>query len=155
MILKRRPLVVCFLALLVSSTSGVAGQSISALHAANARVSWDSVALRADFDGDGKTDYAHLGRAGGRIYVGIVFGGSHRVEILDFAISGAEQRAICGEPATLVTESADYDPATDIGPLPGFRRSKTAKGLRLSGGDCDPVHMYWDHDQKHMNWWRH
>jgi len=147
-------IIICLLALAIPLSAQVTGESVHALSTAYPHVQWDSSAVKADFNGDGQTDFAHLGRANGRIFVGIVLGGSSRVESLDFAISAAEQRAICSEPATLVMESSDYDPAADIGPLPGFRRSKTTKGLRLSDGECDSIHLYWDHALDHMAWWR-
>jgi hypothetical protein len=55
----------------------------------------------------------------------------------------------------LEIESLDYDPAENGGgKLDGFERSRTFKGLRLSGGECDDVHLFWNHITKHLNWWR-
>lgn len=147
-------IIVCLLALVIPLAAQVTGESVHALSGAYPRIQWDSSAVKADFNGDGQMDFAHLGRANGRIFVGIVLGGSSRVESLDFAISAAEHRAICSEPATLVIESSDYDPTTDIGLLPGFRRSKATQGLRLSDGECDAIHLYWDHARNHVAWWR-
>jgi len=66
-----------------------------------------------------------------------------------------QQAAICSEPAKLEIESLDYEPAEDAGgKLEGFDRSRTVKGMRLSGGECDDVHLFWNHITKHLNWWR-
>ncbi|MDZ4258890.1 MAG: hypothetical protein U0974_14690 [Gemmatimonadales bacterium] len=126
---------------------------LDALHAMSPQVQWDTVVVRADVDGDGREDSAYLGRAGGRIYVGVVLAESEIVDVLDFAISGGIQEAICSEPATLGVEDTDY-PLSEIGPLQGFRPGTGARGLRLTGGECDSIHLFWDHDHARLGWWR-
>lgn len=118
-------------------------------------VQWDAKSgLRADLDCDGRADQAFLGRNAGRIYVGVVRAAATKPEILDFAVDAGVQQAICAEPAKLVVESLDYDPTEAVGPIDGFRRSRTCKGLMLSGGDCDAVHLFWNHTLKRTDWWR-
>jgi len=117
------------------------------------RWSW-ATALQADFDCDGQPDQAFLGRAGGRVYVGVVRSGHPNPAVLDFAVSPGVQAAICAEPAVLRIESLDYDPAEAVGAIPGFRQSKTCKGLRLEGGECDSIHFFWNHNTKRLEWWR-
>jgi hypothetical protein len=123
------------------------------LSAVDSSVVWETAAVRADVNGDGSVDAAYLGRARGRIYVGLVLGGSGIVSILDFAISSGIQDAICSEPATLSIEDLDY-PIEEVGPLEGVRSSTNAVGLRLSGGQCDSIHLYWNHDRNQLSWWR-
>jgi hypothetical protein len=127
--------------------------SLDSLRARAPSVVWDTAAVRADVDGDGVVDDAYLGRARGRIFVGVVLGGARNVDVLEFAISARIQEAICSEPATLAAEPANY-PGETVGTLKGFRPSAKASGLRLAGGDCDSIHLYWDHDQKRLGWWR-
>jgi hypothetical protein len=110
--------------------------------------------LRGDFDGDGRVDQALLGRGPKRVFVGVVYSSGGKPDILEFAISSGQQAAICSEPAKLEVESLDYDPSDTVGKLEGFERSRTAKGLRLSGGECDDVHLFWNHITKHLGWWR-
>jgi len=118
-------------------------------------VQWDAKSdLRADLDCDGHSDQAFLGRNAGRVYVGVVRAAATKPEILDFAVDAGIQEVICAEPANLVVESLDYDPAEVLGPIDGFRRSRTCKGLKLSGGECDSVHLFWNHASKSLDWWR-
>jgi hypothetical protein len=118
-------------------------------------VQWDAKSgLRADLDCDGRADQAFLGRSAGRVYVGVVRAAATKPEILDFAVDAGIQEAICAEPAKLVVESLDYDPSDAVGPIDGFRRSRTCKGLELSGGECDSVHLFWNHALKRIDWWR-
>ena len=139
--------------LLAAATATLPAQSLRALRAAAPQVKWDTIAVRGDFDGDGKTDEAYLGRANGRVYLGIVVRTAPKPQLLDFAISPSVQQGVCHEPVTLTLEALDYDPG-EVGPLPGFRRSKDATGLRLDDDACDAVHLYWDHDAHRMAWWR-
>jgi hypothetical protein len=55
----------------------------------------------------------------------------------------------------LRVESLDYDPAEAVGKIDGFRRSKTCKGPRLEGGECDSVHVFWNHKTKRLNGGEH
>jgi hypothetical protein len=126
---------------------------VDKLSAAHPEVVWETSAVLGDFNGDGSPDVAYLGRAGGRIYVGVVPSGSGTASILDFAISLGIQEAICSEPATLSVEELDY-PIEEVGPLEGLRSETDAVGLRLSGGPCDSIHLYWNHDRHQLSWWR-
>jgi hypothetical protein len=118
-------------------------------------VRWDvNSALRFDFDCDGRSDHAFIGRNEGRVYVGLVRATGQRPEILEFAVSGSIQAAICAEPATLMIESLDFDPTADYGKIDGFRRSRTCVGLELRGGECDSIHLFWNHEKQHLDWWR-
>jgi hypothetical protein len=119
-------------------------------------VHWSrATAVQGDFDCDGQPDQAFLGRAGGRVYVGVVRSGHRKPEVLDFAVNPGVQAAICAEPAVLRIESLDYNPAEAVGgAIPGFRKSKTCKGLRLEGGECDSIHFFWNHNTKRLEWWR-
>jgi hypothetical protein len=137
--------------------TGVACQNrsraLDTLRVAAPDVVWDTSAVNADINGDGVADFAHLGRARGRVYVGLVLAGSKTIDMLDFAVSSAIQEAICSEPAALSAEATNY-PLEEIGPLEGFRPSTRASGLRLAGGECDSIHLYWDHDHNRLGWWR-
>ena len=118
-------------------------------------VKWDSASrISANINDDQKADEIYLGRAKGRIHVGIVLGGSGAVHTLDFAIDSSQQAAICGEPASLITEPMDYDPTPIVGRIPGLRSSDRYSGLRLSGGGCDAIHIYWDFEPNEPRWWR-
>ena len=149
-------LAVMFAPALQGNPAAVSPQSaLQQLSKARPEVRWDAKSgMRADFDCDGRPDRAFLGRNEGRVYVGLVRAAAQNPEVLDFAVDGRIQEAICAEPAKLVIESLDYDPTEDVGPVDGFRRLRTCKGLELSGGECDSIHLFWNHALKRLDWWR-
>jgi hypothetical protein len=126
--------------------------TVAGLETAHHDAVWDATsALRGDIDCDGAADLAALGREPGKILVGVVRGSGQPPQLLSFGISANQQDAICSEPARLAFESqADPDES-----LEGYRPSATCQGLRLSGGECDAVHVYWNHTASGLGSWRH
>lgn len=117
-------------------------------------VQWDASVLTLDCDCDGRGDHAYLGRFKGHVIVGFASANGSTVDFLEFSVDAGVQKAICREPAKLEVESLDYDPTKAVGKLDGFVRSKTCKGLRLSGGECDAIHIFWNRKTKSLDWWR-
>jgi hypothetical protein len=113
-------------------------------------VHWDSKNLAGDIACDGRSDQVCLGHSPGKVYVGFVRAADQKPDISEFQVSAGYQDAICEEPAALELESLDYD----FDPAEGFRRSRVCKGLVLSGGECDRIHLFRDHDAKRLKWWR-
>jgi len=112
--------------------------------------------VAADLACDGKLDRAVLTQGKDSVTVRVRFAKRSRTpQSISFPV-GSTQAAICALPASIEEESLDFDPGDDggVGPLKGFLRSKTCKGLVLGGGDCDPIHLYWDRDSHHVRWWR-
>ena len=65
------------------------------------------------------------------------------------ALPASGDRSLLGNSDSVVlkAEGLDYNPKEDMDfPLPGFRQSKTCKGLNLSDGETDASHLYWNHD---------
>ena len=121
------------------------------LEQADPRVRWEQRSmLRDDFDCDGVADLAALGRVEQKIVVGLARAAVDSPDLLEFAIDPAAQAGICTEPASLSIEPQDRPD----GELEGFRPSRSCKGLVLSDGECDPVHIYWNHERKRPGWWR-
>ena len=110
-----------------------------------------SQSVRADFNGDGRVDKAWLIQHADYVEVRVLPNGSTRPQSLFFAVNAGVIGAICGLPASLTAET--HDCKSDSGSLPGCKASNSAKGLRLSGGDCDAIHMYWDQRDGKMAWW--
>jgi hypothetical protein len=130
-------------------------EALHSLSVTRPDVKWDvKSALSADFDCDGSLDEALLGRTAGKVFVGIVRAAGKQPQILEFGVNPNAQDAICQEPSTLTIESLDYDPTEEVGKVDGFQRSRRCKGLLLSGGECDPIHLYWNYRTKHIGWWR-
>ena len=143
------------IALQTRQPSASSGTALERLAASRLNVRWETKSeLHADFDCDGRPDQAFLGRNDGRVYVGVVRAAVQKPEILDFSVDAGIQKAICAEPAKLVVESLDYDPTDAVGPIDGFHRSRRCRGLELSGGQCDSIHLFWNHGSKNLDWWR-
>lgn len=121
-------------------------------------VRWDpTTQTAADFDADGKDDFAVVGYIGDGLVLAIR--SSHNAtrdnfQYLGFGINGTEQDAICKAPAHLSVVPLICD--TGGGALRGCRQSRRAFGLTLSDAndDCDSINLYWDHDHHRMAWWR-
>lgn len=114
---------------------------------------WEEKAIKVELNGDGQMDSARLGRSPGKVYVGAKVSGHSEEDVTDFYVGPGIHNAICSEPALLEIEELS-NPVEQIGYLEGLKKINGAQGLRLSGGECDSVRLYWNHDQGQMNWWR-
>ncbi|MEK8045772.1 hypothetical protein [Ideonella margarita] len=129
-------------------------QQIAAKHP---KVRWDlSTLVEGDFNGDRKTDIAFAGYNTGGVLIAVSRATSSKkpraTQFLQFAISPSIQAAICEAPAQLQAEKLLCSPMGD--PLPGCKPSRLADSLYLTGGDCDPINLYWSHTTNRMDWWR-
>jgi hypothetical protein len=116
---------------------------------------WSPDALRVDIDGDRLPDFVFIAQDSASVSVAIVLGRKTRqVTIETFAVASSDQNALCAMPASIVSESLDYDPTDAVGVLSGFVRSKHSTGFILSDGQCDPFHFFWNKTQQRLDWWR-
>jgi hypothetical protein len=69
-------------------------------------------------------------------------------------VGRAQQDAICAAPAHLEAVPLSCD--IEGNSLPGCRESHGVSGLALSdhNGECDPINLFWDHNEHRMAWWR-
>jgi hypothetical protein len=128
-------------------------------HIAKARpdIKWDrATVVSGDFNDDGKQDYAMVGYKGGGIVLAIratsAGDGKLQTQYLQYGIGGNSQAAVCEAPAKLQVKKQLCNPIDEQ--LPGCKESPTANSLRLSGGECDAIHLYWNHKENRMEWWR-
>lgn len=115
-----------------------------------------SAAAKADVDCDGVEDTARMEYVVDRVRVTVTLAATKISQSLEFGLGDSmAQDSLCGTEATLEIEGMDYDLIEAFGENPeGFRQSKTCKGLRLMGGECDSMHIFWNHDAQHIDWWR-
>ena len=73
-------------------------------------------------------------------------------QTLTFGVSASRQDAVCGLPASIKVVSLSC--SAEAGPLPGCVQSKSAQAVVLSGGECDPIYIYWNHAAGRLSWWR-
>jgi hypothetical protein len=114
-------------------------------------VNWrQSSVVLADFTCVGHKEQAILGTNSTDIVIAIFINGMGvRPEVLRYS-SKIRNPA----DATLKAEGLDYDPEVDPGyELPGFKRSKSCKGLNLSDGRIDSAHIYWNHASRQFDDW--
>lgn len=129
---------------------------LSSLSRSYPEIKWEkSSVVTADFNGDKIIDRAVIGYKDGQAIVSISMGhdkNHSKTQLLPFGVGAGIQAAICEVPATLKTEPLEC--TAEDSPLPGCKRLSAAKGLSLSGGKCDSIHLYWNHLTKQMEWWR-
>jgi hypothetical protein len=120
-------------------------------------VHWDvDSAVVADIDCDDRVDTAAVGRKDDEVRVGLVRGAElSPPQVLAFAVSTAEQAAVCSVDVALEVESMDKELRDEeMDPPAGYQRSATCQGLALGDGNCDSIHLYWNHDSSQLDWWR-
>jgi hypothetical protein len=71
---------------------------------------------------------------------------------LTFGVDASRQDAVCGLPASI--KVVPLSCGAEAGLLPGCVQSKSSQAVVLSGGDCDPIYIYWDHVATRLSWWR-
>jgi hypothetical protein len=117
-------------------------------------VDWqEKSVLRADFSCAGKRQSAILGTSKDEIVVAVFTHDLARApEVLRFASQDRKPAAakIRLDHSSLSREEI----ATLAGTVPpGYRPSKTCKGVRLSDDASDAAHIYWDHDARRFDSW--
>lgn len=112
--------------------------------------------VKADVDCDGVEDTAQMAYVENRVRVTVTLAATNTAQSLEFGRGNSmAQESLCGTEARLEIEDMDYDLIEAFGENPeGFRQSKTCKGLSLMDGECDSMHIFWNHDTKHIDWWR-
>jgi hypothetical protein len=120
-------------------------------------IKWDRATMvSGDFNDDGRQDYAMVGYKDDGIVLAIraasARDGQLQTQYLYYRIGGNSQAAICEAPAKLLVKKQLCNPMDEQ--LPGCKESPTANSLRLSGGECDAIHLYWNHKENRMEWWR-
>ena len=107
--------------------------------------------IAGNFSCQGKTESAILGASESWIVVAIFLNGlNHKPQVLEYSTKARNAAS-----AILQTESLDFDPEEALGyALPGFRRSKTCKGLNLSDGRSDSAHIFWNHESHQFDEWQ-
>jgi hypothetical protein len=151
--MRQYPLFVASLFLLGACRPAPEPTSIQRLSTSAPTATWDAESVHADLDCDGQIDVAHLGHRAGGVIVGVVPAAGREPQVLTFAVAAGSQQAICAEPVRLAWESLADGPPEDVAPIPGYPTSTSCKGLELSGGECDAVHVFWNLNTRRFDWW--
>ena len=157
--MKRRTVTLAFVVamggLALAALASGRDDFMAALLRARSDVRWDrSTLVEGDFKGDGIVDAAIVGYSNSGLVLAVGTAAKpSKIQYLNFGINAGEQAAICAAPARLlvVPLSCEQD---DVGKLPGCVASPHASGLTIDDNQCDPINLYWDHDQRRLTWWR-
>lgn len=111
--------------------------------------------VTADIDCDGIPDTARLTYIESHVRLTVTRGKDKTTQVLEFRLGDSmAQDALCGTEATLEIEDLDYDLTEIFGEPVEVEPSPTCKGLRLAAGECDSMHIFWNHQTRHIDWWR-
>jgi hypothetical protein len=151
-------------------SAGVDAGAVKALKEKAGDARWEGAWLVADLDGDGKDDYARLGRAtrGGKekyvIGVAIARKATMVTSVLVFGVAGPTDGAVedaVGPNARLFLEPPASPPecAGDAAcekarAEVAANAAKGAKGIALSDGTTDAIHIAWNPVGRALEWWR-
>lgn len=133
----------------------LAGDTAAAASKRLPNIRWDSKSvLQGDFDCDGKRDAALLGEDKQSVWVAIFNRGLDAApQTLSFPKSvmcNAKKRHLKAD----ALDVSDAEWRDSLGEVPdGYRTSKTCQGLVLESGECDSLHIYWNHAKKKFNAW--
>jgi hypothetical protein len=133
--------------------------AVKALQKAYPKLKWQAdSAVIVDINADGIKDVAVLGYAGKTAAVGICLGSKTKLDqakILEFSRGGQEQRGMCGKTAKLLVEKQSEAPKEAVEEFPeGYRICRKCFEIAVDDGLCDPIHIYWNHKTKELDWWR-
>ena len=112
-----------------------------------------SSVVKADLVGTGAIATVTLVQSKRAVTVAVHPARPHVVaKTLTFGVSASRQDAVCGLPASI--KVVPLCCGSEAGSLPGCVQSKSAQAVVLSGGECDPIYIYWDHANGRLSWWR-
>lgn len=115
-------------------------------------MAWQRLSVvSGDFSCLGRKQPAILGTSASEIVIVVFLNGLEtRPQVLRYSAKALNPKTL-----KLAIEDLNQDPKEIIGiELPGFRPSKSCKGLNLSDGETDSSHIYWNHDSQRFDAWR-
>ena len=117
---------------------------------------YDAALARLDIDCDGHEDVAQLEYFSNRAVLSVSLSRVEERQSLQIPmVNDPEWLEACGGSPLLTSEATDYDVSRKFGSNPpGFIVSQSCKGLTVLGDECNPVHVFWNHDSSTIDWWR-
>jgi hypothetical protein len=132
---------------------------VSALQKAYPKFHWQAqTAVSIDIDADSFMDVAVLGVAKDSAAVGISLGSSSkssRTRLFEFTRGCNSKCVMCADTASLIVEKQTEAPKEVLEELPqGYRICRKCFEITFDDSLCDPIHIYWNHKTKDLDWWR-
>lgn len=125
---------------------------------ADEKIKWDgSSLLKADVNCDGKLDFTTLGYKGDEVFVRTSIADSDVVSVLEFGLNQpSRQDALCGKDVKLSSYQNSKEGLIEVfDEIPKeYKASQVCHSLNISAGECDSIHMLWNHETYKLNWWR-
>lgn len=117
---------------------------------------YDAALAHLDIDCDGREDAAQLEYFSNRAVLSVTLTRLEERQSLQIPMANdPEWLEACSGVPLLAAESTDYDISRKLGSNPpGFVASTSCKGLKVLGDECNTIHVFWDHDSSHLDWWR-
>jgi hypothetical protein len=112
--------------------------------------------VEADINCDGNLDSASIVQTENRVTLSVTLSDGSKSNELSFGLGkSGYQDALCGNVASLELEELPENISEELGENPiGYKALKNCSGLNLNAGECDSIHVFWNHETKMINWWR-
>ncbi|WP_251358704.1 hypothetical protein [Kangiella sp. TOML190] len=115
--------------------------------------------LWLDINNDGEQERALVGFGTRTVLVAVLIEDEvEQVDFVEFFINKpSQQNALCSAKGQLAIEAQDDSLVEQFGENPeGFKSCQNCQGLVLKdfAGTCSPFHIYWDHKNQMLSWWR-
>lgn len=109
-----------------------------------------------DINCDSKPDSAEIMKTENTVTLKVTLNDGTEANELSFGLGQPDrQDALCGVDPILKREKLADDLSDALGQNPpGYKASPNCFGLNISAGDCDSIHVYWNHQTKMLNGWR-
>jgi hypothetical protein len=133
--------------------------AVNALKRAFPKYDWQpQTAILIDINGDGFKDVAMLGTSEIFAAVGVSFGHSNghtKTKCFNISRGCGSKCVMCSDNAALRIEKQSDALLAELGKFPqGYRIGNSCFEIVLDDGVCDPIHIYWNHKAKELDWWR-
>ena len=152
----QRALCFSFLSALIAACLPAPEPPSSVLSAQHPEFAWSNTASETtDFDGDGTQDFLTLGTSDVGAAIAVVAGSPPRAYVLAFGTTGSEQLGTCGVPTGFVVHAKQPpDPRAYVDLPAGYSACPECPALTVGAGECDPLHVFWNHETNSLGWWR-
>ena len=111
--------------------------------------------VEVDLDRNGQVDSAQMGISPENVGLRVTVN-SKQLPIIDIPIDASKQFGICPSPEPSISLVRQSDaPFNALGETPqGYEICDDCIEIVVGGGECDPLHFYWNTITKRLAWWR-
>ena len=122
------------------------------------QIMWQKDAVHeVDIDCDGIEDLVYMGKIDNDFVIKVSPSSSSIESRLQFGLGQASrQDAICGLNPKFESYASDAETQKMLFDevFEGYKSGKQCFDLNISGGECDSITVFYNHNSKQLNWWR-